>query len=136
MAARLLRAMLGQDVNSGMHIALQKQAKSIADNRVYAGLHYPVDSVAGQVLGETLAEYVLSRCSAKSAKWTPRRFEGTADALGPIDFAPLDDTMQRRDLPWLTLDDPVCGAHPDPVMAHLWAKARQEWQDIGFTSEA
>ena len=57
--------------------ALQVQARSIADNRVYAGLHYPVDGVAGRLLGHTLADYVIARCTGED--WVERSFKASDD---------------------------------------------------------
>ena len=129
MAARILRALLGQDDRSPVHAALQRQAQSIADNRVYAGLHYPVDSLAGQILGETLAEYVLSRCT--QMPWTPRTFAGADSDLKSIDFKPLEHPMCTKQ-PWLALGTPAAGASADALLAHLWKKACAEWRAVGF----
>ena len=38
-------------------------AERVAINRTVAGLHFPVDSVAGMVLGRTLAEFYIKRFS-------------------------------------------------------------------------
>jgi hypothetical protein len=54
---------------------LQRQAERIATNRVIAGLHFPVDSVAGRMLGQTLAEYLLHRSNGDT--WTARTFDGS-----------------------------------------------------------
>jgi hypothetical protein len=55
-------------------LLLQRQAERIATNRVIAGLHFPVDSIAGRMLGQTLAEYLLHRSIGKP--WTARSFLG------------------------------------------------------------
>lgn len=41
---------------------LHRVAYRISENRVVAGLHFPIDSVAGQLLGVTLARYFASCC--------------------------------------------------------------------------
>jgi hypothetical protein len=38
------------------------QAARIAINRTVAGVHFPVDSLAGQFLGLGIAEYFVARC--------------------------------------------------------------------------
>ena len=136
MFARLMRGLLHQSTDSGVHTALQKQAKSIADNRVFAGLHYPVDSVAGQVLGETLAEYVISLCTegTNAQKWRPRTFKSHTDELKGIDFEPLEATMDENQGHWLVVDPATRGAHSE-VLKYLWDKARTEWNDVGFEAE-
>jgi hypothetical protein len=51
-------------------------AARIAINRTVAGLHYPIDSAAGAVLGTTLGDYLVARCAGKER--TPfRSFDGT-----------------------------------------------------------
>jgi len=42
---------------------LMRQASRIAVNRTVAGLHYPVDSAAGALLGLTLAEFFIGLCT-------------------------------------------------------------------------
>lgn len=43
---------------------LQRLAARIADNRVVAGVHFPIDSTAGRIVGESFADYFLFRCGA------------------------------------------------------------------------
>ncbi len=49
----------------GMHPAftqLRLQARRFSVNRVVAGVHFPIDAPAGQVLGTSLGEYFLHKC--------------------------------------------------------------------------
>jgi hypothetical protein len=115
---------------------LMRQAARIAINRTVAGLHFPVDSVAGQVLGLTLAEYVLARAGkpgfsgAGTGKFEAWKFDGT--------HYPPD-----QDFDWRMLFNPnlpqrlVSGKYAtklstaaitkSPSLAWLWSKAIAEW---------
>ena len=44
---------------------LMRQANRIAVNRTVAGVHFPIDSVSGALLGLTLAEYLVKLCAGK-----------------------------------------------------------------------
>jgi len=67
---------------------LMRQAARVAINRTVAGVHFPVDSAAGRVLGTTLGEYFVARATG-GGTFTSRRFKGgTFD--GALDFNPGD----------------------------------------------
>lgn len=102
LVARLLQALSGEEkrritapdgkyhatgVNSDTHTLethLQRLAGRIADNRVVAGVHFPVDSTAGRMVGECFADYFLFRCGAprydknwgNSETWRAIKFNG------------------------------------------------------------
>jgi len=56
-------------------IQLMRIAERIAINRTVAGVHFPVDSVAGMVLGWTLADFYVKRFSGRGDVKT-RHFDG------------------------------------------------------------
>src|SRR4029079_1156265 len=62
---------------------LMRQAARIAINRTIAGLHFPVDSAAGQLLGLTLGEYLVALCTGLA--FDAWRFNGEAYA-SDLDF--------------------------------------------------
>jgi hypothetical protein len=56
--------------------SLLKVAGFAADNRVVAGVHYPIDSIAGEVLGRGLAAWLVALGSPNpsAATWRPTRY--------------------------------------------------------------
>ena len=81
---------------------LDRQAARIATNRVVAGVHFPMDSMAGRMLGVTLGEYFVARCTSTTA--APGRFKRRTFNAGIIDGAPTTEfnpfnTAQGLDLP-------------------------------------
>jgi len=79
--ARLLLALLAGTKGDGslMHLwanQLMRQSSRIAVNRTVAGLHFPVDSAAGALLGLTLAEYLIGLCTGADS-YRPSTFDGT-----------------------------------------------------------
>lgn len=55
---------------------LQRLAARIANNRVVAGVHFPIDAIPGRMAGECLAEYLRFRCLPGAPAWVPRDFDG------------------------------------------------------------
>ena len=68
----------GKDKEPRLEQQLQRLAMRIADNRIVAGVHFPIDSTAGRMLGETLATYIAYRCGNRASKsWIARKFNGS-----------------------------------------------------------
>jgi hypothetical protein len=63
----LLNAKVGLAAPPGLIQQLMAQAARIAINRTVAGVHFPVDSLAGQFLGLGIAEYFFARCQPSVA---------------------------------------------------------------------
>jgi len=114
---------------------LDRQSARITTNRVVAGVHFPVDSMAGRMLGVTLGEYFVARCTSTTA--APRRFMSRTFNAGIIDGAPTTEfnpfhVDQNLDLPasagklYSAVQAPN-NLPPSPLLAYVWDKARAEW---------
>jgi hypothetical protein len=64
---------------------LMRQAARVAINRTVAGVHFPVDSAAGELLGLTLGEYFVHRCVGGATRYDAARFNGH-NCIGTDDF--------------------------------------------------
>jgi membrane-associated phospholipid phosphatase len=118
---------------------LQRQAARISTHRVIAGVHFPVDTMAGRMLGVALGEYLVARSGAAGG-FTSRRFRAAAiDAAPATDFNPFEPAQQLEGNALLGgAATPLFAAVPvaggpaasfrSPLLAALWDKARAEWK--------
>jgi membrane-associated phospholipid phosphatase len=100
MLARLLSFMLPAGAYfDSMREQLYRQAARIATNRVIAGVHFPIDSIAGRLLGHSIAEYIIARLTKGNAgQVVYREFDAsvaTANAGTDLDLDLVDpiDTL-------------------------------------------
>jgi hypothetical protein len=109
-------------------------ASRVAINRTVAGVHFPVDSIAGCLLGLTLGEYFVARCTG-APNYTPWNF-GVAAPFNPaddFDWRTLFDTnvpapIQASTVAYVTASPNVNFTAPhSPLLAYLWNSARREW---------
>jgi membrane-associated phospholipid phosphatase len=118
-------------------VQLLRLASRIAINRTIAGVHFPVDSAAGAVLGLTLGRYFVNRCSG-AAGYRAWRFEGTKYPQdGDFIWHELYDVAGEtlRAIPNATgysVPDGPNNQVIDPskqsyVLTWLWNKAKSEW---------
>jgi hypothetical protein len=110
-------------------------AERIATNRTVAGVHFPVDSVAGTLLGAKLAEYFIARCTGGSV--VPCGFDGTKYD-GALDYRigdVVDTTGDAKDVamgkvkattPHITTGSAFAVDKSD-MLSWLWNKAEEEW---------
>ncbi len=61
--AHVLSALIDGKIGSQAKQKLYSLAFRVAENRVVAGVHYPIDSIAGMTLGQAIGKYVVSRCT-------------------------------------------------------------------------
>jgi hypothetical protein len=120
MVAYVLETLLPQ--GSKLKDTLQLLATRTSINRTVAGVHFPVDSIAGKILGHCLGEYFacVGSQTPSAALWSHRKFEVAAKDAS-IDFGP--QTLLPKPGP-LT---PVATAISAPVVQWYWKQARAEW---------
>jgi membrane-associated phospholipid phosphatase len=117
-----------------LFVQLMRHAERIAVNRTVAGVHFPVDSVAGMVLAQTLAEFYLRRFAGEMDVWT-RTFDGRGfredftykQVLDlrykrPRDAAAGDDSDD-----YVVKSDPV-PVTCSPLLKYVWTQALPEWR--------
>ena len=116
---------------------LMRQASRIAINRTVAGVHFPVDSAAGQLLGLTLGEYFVYRCGGNippKAGYRAWRFDGTMyDPNGDFDWrdqydVSLDDHTGSNFTALSNPNAPAFVPGTSPILSWLWKKAEEEWR--------
>jgi hypothetical protein len=120
--ARLLKLLAGARCSAVMEEQLQAQAARIAQNREVAGVHFPVDSMAGCLLGDTLAWHL----AAVGSQGEVTRYAGCFDArVHPTQLqhpGVAYGTFQHRGNDVDKLSKPRAS-----TLAWLWNSAREEW---------
>ncbi|MBQ0919153.1 phosphatase PAP2 family protein [Hydrogenophaga aromaticivorans] len=111
------------------HEQLQRLAARIAVNRTVAGVHFPVDSAAGRLLGTALAEFLVARATGKRVHergFDGRLFQGANGEA--LDFS----LHQKMDGPHrqaaYTRSATSTGVGNAPLLTWLWEEAIKEWQ--------
>jgi hypothetical protein len=112
---------------------LMRQAARVAINRTVAGVHFPVDSAAGQLLGLTLGDYFIRRCGIGGGNFNAWRFDGERFTMPPpnndFDWRLLYDAVNDARLS-AQFTDQIAGApapQTSPLLQWLWGKAVAEW---------
>jgi hypothetical protein len=114
-------------------VQFQRLAARVSMNRVVAGVHFPVDNLAGRLLGQTLGEYAVARCFPGGAGWLERKFDGKASALPLAEtfdpFAPeqsLEAAVGVRAPYYKVAGAPTVAVAASDVLANMWAAAKTE----------
>jgi membrane-associated phospholipid phosphatase len=128
MIARILWELRGGTPGDALGEQLMRQAARIAVNRTVAGVHFPVDSGAGQMLGLTLARYFVRRATGaktfRAWRFDGERYKGNDD----FDFHNLYNTataQQRK--PYYVDQLPTQPPETSPLLGWLWTEAASEW---------
>ena len=121
MIAYTLPSLVAEVGDNREHIQRQllAQAYRIAENRTVAGVHFPVDSLAGQALAKALADYFLFHCgkvtrvfpqtvnpidAVASEDFTSLSFaantKGALPGLAAVDHTPLKWIVKAADEEW------------------------------------
>ena len=132
MMVRLLTALLPDGV-AKYEKMLNRIAARTSINRTVAGVHFPVDTLAGQHLGHALAEYILclaDRPSPADSSTTPGRWlqvdldierTKTIPVPGAYDFPQTPGPVTGS-----AVADPEPGRPVDAVH-WFWQRAKGEW---------
>ena len=117
-------------------VMLMRQAARIAINRTVAGVHFPVDSVAGAILGLTLGVYFAGRCTGlgnalKAWSFNGTEYPATADFDWTLLYNTATETQTGQD-DWATETTSALDANDlrSAPLAWLWHHAKQEWLDL------
>ncbi|OGB24301.1 MAG: hypothetical protein A3I66_10005 [Burkholderiales bacterium RIFCSPLOWO2_02_FULL_57_36] len=110
---------------------LERQASRIAVNRTVAGLHYPVDSAAGRLLGTALADFFVARCTGKlklhERGFVGPKFHGPKDT--EIDFDPRISMTDNKS-GYYEYSSSASAIAASPLLEFMWTKAAKEWQPL------
>jgi membrane-associated phospholipid phosphatase len=126
--------------SSSWRTQLVRLAARVAINRTIAGLHFPIDSAAGAVLGMTLGRYFVQRCRRKTT-YNAWGFDSslfpdpTAGKPPPDDgdfyWSELFDVVADNQLatPYSILrsSETIAATPVQSPLRWLWQKARSEW---------
>jgi membrane-associated phospholipid phosphatase len=114
----------------------------IAINRTVAGVHFPVDSVAGALLGLTIGSYIVARSRTVASgdnAYQPWAFDGTAGYPDRHDFrwyqlydVANEALLQSSTVPPFSKANGLAQALPraarSPLLTWLWEQAASEWK--------
>ncbi|MES2952335.1 MAG: phosphatase PAP2 family protein, partial [Pseudomonadota bacterium] len=128
MAAFVLQALLPH--GNKYKEQMERLAARIAVNRTVAGLHFPVDSAVGRLLGTSLAEFFVARCTGLKVHergFNGPKFHGAQDAT--IDFDPRV-SLSNNSSGYYEYGSAARSIAASPLLAFMWSKAAKEWQPL------
>ncbi|WP_244503928.1 phosphatase PAP2 family protein [Variovorax sp. CF079] len=131
MVAHVLESLVPSGWQASLRPQLQALAARTSINRTIAGVHFPVDSQAGQHLGQSLAEYFVCLCT-RDARWSaspPVQGGWYARSYNPLDVGAGNQDFDPAILdPGSLISDPAPSSLPPPsILGWQWIMARNEW---------
>lgn len=127
MLIALLQALLPG--GSSYREQLERLAARIAVNRTVAGLHYPVDSAAGRLLGTVIGEFFVARCTGGQPR--SRGFNGQAfrqKSGAAVDFDPRI-SMTDGSTGYYEIGNAMA-VPASPELRFIWERAQGEWKPL------
>jgi hypothetical protein len=114
----------GKNDGQNSRTQLQRLAARIAVNRTVAGVHYPVDSAVGRLLGTSLGEFFVARATGGSVRL--RGFD--SDKFVEVDGAPKDFKLSDpMDAGAYSVGGPAIPLPQADALGWLWQEALKEW---------
>jgi hypothetical protein len=101
---------------------LSKLAERVAVNRTVAGVHYPIDTWAGAILGRAVGQIILAKCGYERRRVHAYSYE----ANGELDFHD-HEFAKRGNLDYGVKKTGDFSVGASPVFAWLWDKAGKEF---------
>ena len=121
----------GKDKYETVRDQLDRQAARIAANRTVAGVHFPVDSMAGRMLGVALGEYFVGRCVANQAmkSRTFKSAEFDKPQYSSLDFNPFSGVQDLNTGSFYGVGGTTWNIPSSPLLGAVWSAALGEWKD-------
>ena len=110
-----------------MAAQFDRLAARVAVNRTVAGVHFPVDSAVGRLLGVALGEFLIARCGSANPMHC-RTFDGpsfTGAGGAVLDFDPR--VSLDNGAPYYVRDAGSNAVAVSPLLQHIWSRAQGEW---------
>lgn len=106
---------------------LYRRAERIACNRTVAGVHFPIDSMAGRILGEVLADLLISL--ATNNQFKQRSFDlNSFDKSHYLDDLDVSVPIDSAETPYFQSGASMSAAGKAPIIQWLWQEAAAEWE--------
>jgi len=128
MMAAVFQRLLRQEDGSVTATLLSRLAHRIGDNRVISGVHFPVDLIAGRLVGQAVADCFLAQCCGGS--WSHWEFN-VSKPIYPASQASADVALDELDGCKRRATFHQEGPSSE-ILAQMWKEAAAEWADAKF----